>query len=101
MNTGTYFYIEPDDLEQVATRLKSLAGFLDEQLDEYDAKIAALRATHWSGSAADAFGVAQSQWATAARTFVTAVMDAGEELDKHRAAFLRAQSLNTQMFGGK
>lgn len=94
---GSRFTVDVDHLEQVSTKLIGLAGFLSEQLDAYDAKMATLQSSSWSGAAADAFEAAQGEWVTAAREFVTGVQDAGEEIGRRRAGFLRVQAMNIRM----
>ncbi|MEU4600540.1 WXG100 family type VII secretion target [Nocardia sp. NPDC023988] len=95
--SSSRFTVDVDHLEQVSTKLIGLAGFLGEQLDVYDAKMATLRSGSWSGAAADAFEAAQAQWVSAAREFVAGVQDAGEEIGRRRAGFLRVQAMNIRM----
>ncbi|MEV6214881.1 WXG100 family type VII secretion target [Nocardia sp. NPDC051833] len=91
------FSVDIDRLEQVATQLTGLAGYLEDQLDGLDGRVAAVLADSWSGVAAAAFDDAQRQWVAAARGFVADVRTAGNKAQQARDRYVAAADLNRQM----
>lgn len=95
---STKFTIDLEQLDSVIARLSGLVGFVEEQLDELDRRIAELPTT-WSGLSADAHADAHNEWSSGAR-------DLRDGLDIMRAAATRAHeqysnavAANLRIFG--
>lgn len=70
------FTVDLEQLDDVVSRLGSLAGFIGDKLTALDNKVAALHGGNsWVGVAADAHVAAHKQWAEGAREFHTGVLD--------------------------
>ncbi|MET7772987.1 WXG100 family type VII secretion target [Nocardia sp. NPDC005366] len=91
------FTVDVDQLEQVATQLSGLAGFIEDQLDGLDSRVAAILSTNWNGVAAGAFGDAHSRWATQAAQFVASIRTASSTAQQARDRYVAAADLNRQM----
>ncbi|MEV2222444.1 WXG100 family type VII secretion target [Nocardia vinacea] len=91
------FTVDIDQLEQVATQLTGLAGFIEDQLEELDSRVAAILSGSWNGVAAKAFDDAHSQWMTAAKEFVDRIRTASSAAQRARDRYVAAADLNRQM----
>ncbi|MFC8528393.1 WXG100 family type VII secretion target [Nocardia sp. NPDC057227] len=94
---GQRFTVDVDQLEQVATLLTGLAGFIEAHLDEFDRRMSAVLGESWEGIAAGAFDDAQRGWGATARAFVADVRSAGDAVQQARDRYVRAAELNRQM----
>ncbi|WP_181725310.1 WXG100 family type VII secretion target [Nocardia gipuzkoensis] len=91
------FTVDIDQLEQVTTQLTGLAGFIEDQLDGLDSRVAAILSGSWNGVAAEAFGDAHSQWMAAAKELVDSIRTSSSAARQARDRYVTAADLNRQM----
>ena len=96
--TGGYG-VDLDQLDNIVTRLSSLAGFLTEHLDTLDQKSAAVHSGAWTGATATAHETAHREWSSAARELVQGVRDMSAAARKAHTQYLAAHAANNRMFG--
>lgn len=94
------FQVDLEHLDQVVTRLAALAGFITEQLDDIDDKVAALQGTGWESTAAQAYADAHRQWDSGAREFVDGVRGMSDAAKAVHGRYTRAVDLNSRMLRG-
>lgn len=97
---ATEFSVDLEHLDQVVARLSGLVGFLTENLDDIDDKVAALQGTGWEGRAAQAYADAHRQWSTGAREFAEGVRTVADAAKTAHARYSRAIDLNSTMLRG-
>lgn len=95
------FAVDLEELDDVVTRLKALAGFLTETFDEIDREVKALRGGgSWDSAAAQAYSVAHSEWLGEATEFGQGVADAGDAARQAHANYTAAMNVNEKMARG-
>ncbi|WP_228003229.1 WXG100 family type VII secretion target [Nocardia australiensis] len=94
------FSVDLDRLEQLVSRLTALAGFVNENLDGLDEKVATLAGTGWEGVAAQAYNDAHTRWAAGAREFAEGVADMSDAVKAAHGRYTRAIDLNYKMLSG-
>lgn len=97
---ATEFSVDLEHLDHVVARLTGLAGFLAENLDDIDDKVAALQGTGWEGLAAQAYADAHRQWSTGAREFTEGVRTVADAAKTAHTRYSRAIDLNSKMLRG-
>jgi len=95
--TGEYG-VDLDQLDNIVTRLSSLAGFLTEHLDTLDQKSAAVHSGSWTGATATAHETAHREWASAARELIQGIQDMSGAARNAHSQYTTVQSANTHMF---
>ncbi|MBU3060686.1 WXG100 family type VII secretion target [Nocardia sp. NEAU-G5] len=95
--TGEYS-VDLEQLDNIVTRLSSLAGFLTEHLDTLDHKSASVHSGSWTGATATAHETAHREWAAAARELVQGVRDMSTAARNAHTQYTAVQSANTRMF---
>ncbi|NUS92950.1 MAG: WXG100 family type VII secretion target [Nocardia sp.] len=96
----TEFSVDLDHLEQVVSRLSGLAGFITDQLDQVDDRVATLRGTGWESVAARAYSDAHQIWADGAREFVQGVQEMSDAAKTAHGAYAEAADVNSRMMRG-
>lgn len=94
------FTVDLERLDQLVARLSSLAGYLTEQLDLIDDKVAGLDGA-WETVAASAYRDAHRLWAVGAREFGTGLADISDAARAAHDRYTRAIELNRTMFGNR
>lgn len=97
---ATEFSVDLDHLDQVVARLSGLAGYLTDQLDQIDDRVATLRGTGWESVAARAYSDAHRVWADGAREFVEGVQGIRDALQTAHEAYTEAADVNSRMMRG-
>lgn len=87
-----------DQLDDVVTRLSSLAQFVSEHLSTLDQKSAAVHAGSWSGTAASAHETAHREWSSAAAEFVAGIAEMSAAARNAHTQYNAAGSANFRMF---
>ncbi len=98
--TGEYG-VDLDQLDNIVTRLSSLAGFLTEHLNTLDQKSAAVHSGSWTGATATAHETAHREWSSAARELVHGVREMSIAARNAHTQYVAAHTANTRMFGGR
>ncbi|MQY19484.1 WXG100 family type VII secretion target [Nocardia macrotermitis] len=96
--TGEYS-VDLNQLDDLVTRLSSLAQFINEHLDTLDSKSAAVHAGSWSGTAASAHETAHREWSAAAAEFVAGITEMSTAARNAHTRYTGAATANTRMFG--
>ncbi|MEV0110738.1 WXG100 family type VII secretion target [Nocardia sp. NPDC050799] len=94
------FQVDLDHLDHIVGKLRDLAGFLSDNLDDIDDKVATLQGTGWEGLAARAYADAHRQWSTGAREFADGVRTASDAAKAAHDRYTRAIDLNSRMLRG-
>lgn len=94
------FSVDLERLEQLVARLTALAGYLTENLDALDEKVATLAGTGWEGVAAQAYSDAHARWVAGAREFAEGVADMSDGVKAAHSRYSRAIDLNYKMLSG-
>ncbi|MGW0180302.1 WXG100 family type VII secretion target, partial [Nocardia sp. NPDC003345] len=87
------FTVDLERLDQLITRLSNLAGYLTEQLDLIDDKVAGLDGA-WETVAADAYRDAHRLWSTGAREFATGLADISDAARTSHTRYTNAAAVN-------
>ncbi|WP_067678545.1 WXG100 family type VII secretion target [Nocardia miyunensis] len=93
------YSVDLNQLDDIVTRLSSLAQFIREHLDTLDQKSAAVHAGSWSGAAASAHEIAHREWASAATEFVDGITEMSTAARYAHTQYTAAKTANTHMFG--
>lgn len=93
------FTVDLERLDQLVSRLSNLAGYLTEQLDLIDDKVAGLDGA-WEAIAAAAYRDAHQLWAAGAREFVTGITEISDAARAAHDRYTRAIEINRTMLGG-
>lgn len=94
------FSVDLDDLDRIVARLSGLAGFINDHLDDIDAKVTALTGTGWESVAAQAYSEAHRQWVTGAREFAGGVREMSDTARRAHTRYSTAAEVNKQMLQG-
>lgn len=94
------FTVDLERLDQLIIRLSNLAGYLTEQLDLIDDKVATLDGA-WETLAANAYRDAHQLWAVGAREFGAGLADISDAARAAHNRYTRAIELNRTMFGNR
>ncbi|GGL46720.1 WXG100 family type VII secretion target [Nocardia jinanensis] len=90
------FAVDIERLDNLVSRLSNLAGYLTEQLDLIDDKVATLDGA-WETLAANAYRDAHRLWSTGAREFATGLADIS---DAAHTRYTTAAQVNKKMLEG-
>lgn len=90
--------VDLDQLDNIVTRLSSLAGFLTEHLKTLDQKSAAVHSGSWSGATATAHETAHREWASAAQELVQGIKDMSTAARSAHSNYGSTSAVNTRMF---
>lgn len=93
------YSVDLNQLDDIVTRLSSLAQFVEDRLDTLDRKSAAVHAGAWSGAAASAHETAHREWISAATEFVAGIAEMGSAARNAHIQYTAAKTANTLMFG--
>jgi WXG100 family type VII secretion target len=93
------FTVDIQRLDDLVTRLSNLAGYLTEQLDLIDDKVAALDGA-WETLAAAAYRDAHRLWSTGAREFATGLADISDAARTAHTRYTTAAEVNRKMLQG-
>lgn len=93
------FTVDLERLDQLVLRLANLAGYLTEQLDLIDDKVASLDG-NWEALAAAAYRDAHTLWSVGAREFAAGMADISDATRAAHDRYTRAIEVNRQMLGG-
>jgi len=96
--TGEYS-VDLDQLDNIVSRLSSLAEFLTDHLSTLDQKSAAAHSGSWTGAAATAHETAHREWASSAKEFVQGINEMSTAARNAHTQYTAAQSANTRMHG--
>jgi WXG100 family type VII secretion target len=91
--------VDLDQLDNIVTRLSSLAEFLTDHLNTLDQKSAAVHSGSWTGAAATAHETAHREWSSAARELVQGVRDMSTAARNAHTQYTAAHTANNRMFG--
>ncbi|WP_069162201.1 WXG100 family type VII secretion target [Nocardia altamirensis] len=94
------FKVDLDELDNIVSRLKALAGFVTGELDQLDEGVAALPGI-WESIGSQAYTEAHGKWASGAREFAGGVaeMSAAAQAAHHR--YTSALQTNRRMLRGR
>jgi WXG100 family type VII secretion target len=93
------FTVDIQRLDDLVTRLSSLAGYLTEQLDLIDDEVATLDGA-WETLAATAYRDAHRLWSTGAREFATGLADISDAARTAHTRYTTAAEVNRKMLQG-
>ncbi|MFI6309958.1 WXG100 family type VII secretion target [Nocardia fusca] len=93
------FAVDIERLDNLVSRLSSLAGYLTEQLDLIDDKVATLDGA-WETLAANAYRDAHRVWSTGAREFATGLADISDAARTAHTRYTTAAEVNRKMLDG-
>jgi WXG100 family type VII secretion target len=93
------FHIDLEHLDDIVSRLGTLADLLTDRVEQLDNHATGLR-NQWSGSAADAYADAHRQWSAGAKEFRDGIRDMRAAAARAHAHYQAAGSANKRMFGG-
>ena len=96
---NTEFAVDIERLDNLVSRLSSLAGYLTEQLDLIDDKVATLDGA-WETLAANAYRDAHRLWSTGAREFATGLADISDAARTAHTRYTTAAEVNRKMLDG-
>lgn len=96
---STEFTVDIQRLDDLVTRLSNLAGYLTEQLDLIDDKVAGLDGA-WEALAATAYRDAHRLWSTGAREFATGLADISDAARTAHTRYITAAEVNRKMLQG-
>lgn len=90
------FTVDIERLDNLVARLSNLAGYLTEQLDLIDDKVATLDGA-WETLAANAYRDAHQLWSTGAREFATGLADISDAARTAHTRYTTAAQVNKKM----
>lgn len=93
------FAVDIERLDNLVARLANLAGYLTEQLDLIDDRVATLDGA-WETLAADAYRDAHRLWSTGAREFTTGLADISDSARTAHTRYTTAAQVNKKMLEG-
>ena len=93
------FAVDIERLDNLVSRLSSLTGYLTEQLDLIDDKVATLDGA-WETLAANAYRDAHRLWSTGAREFATGLADISDAARTAHTRYTTAAEVNRKMLDG-
>lgn len=93
------FAVDIERLDNLVSRLSSLAGYLTEQLDLIDDKVATFDGA-WETLAANAYRDAHRLWSTGAREFATGLADISDAARTAHTRYTTAAQVNKKMLEG-
>ena len=93
------FTVDVERLDNLVARLSGLAGYLTEQLDLIDDKVATLDGA-WETVAANAYRDAHRLWSTGAREFATGLADISDAARTAHTRYTTAAEVNRKMLDG-
>ncbi|MEV0106456.1 WXG100 family type VII secretion target [Nocardia sp. NPDC050799] len=93
------FAVDIERLDNLVSRLSSLAGYLTEQLDLIDDKVATLDGA-WETVAANAYRDAHRLWSTGAREFAIGLADISDAARTAHTRYTTAAQVNKKMLEG-
>lgn len=96
---STEFAVDIERLDNLIARLSNLAGYLTEQLDLIDDKVATLDGA-WETLAANAYRDAHRLWSTGAREFATGLADISDAARTAHTRYTTAAAVNQKMLQG-
>ncbi|WP_280398674.1 WXG100 family type VII secretion target [Nocardia carnea] len=96
---STEFAVDIERLDNLIARLSNLAGYLTEQLDLIDDKVATLDGA-WETLAANAYRDAHRLWSTGAREFATGLADISDAARTAHTRYTTAAQVNKKMLEG-
>ncbi|MEU4430035.1 WXG100 family type VII secretion target [Nocardia sp. NPDC001965] len=96
---STEFTVDVERLDNLVARLAGLAGYLTEQLDLIDDKVATLDGA-WETVAANAYRDAHRLWSTGAREFATGLADISDAARTAHTRYTTAAEVNRKMLDG-
>lgn len=96
---STEFTVDVQRLDDLVARLSNLSGYLTEQLDLIDDKVATLDGA-WETVAADAYRDAHRLWSTGAREFATGLADISDAARAAHTRYTTAAEVNRKMLQG-
>lgn len=96
---STEFTVDIERLDNLIARLSNLAGYLTEQLDLIDDKVATLDGA-WETLAANAYRDAHRLWSTGAREFATGLADISDAARTAHTRYTTAAQVNKKMLEG-
>lgn len=96
---STEFTVDVERLDNLVARLAGLAGYLTEQLDLIDDKVATLDGA-WETVAANAYRDAHRLWYTGAREFATGLADISDAARTAHTRYTTAAEVNRKMLDG-
>jgi WXG100 family type VII secretion target len=96
---STEFTVDVERLDNLVARLSSLAGYLTEQLDLIDDRVATLDGA-WETVAANAYRDAHRLWSTGAREFATGLADISDAARTAHTRYTTAAEVNRKMLDG-
>jgi WXG100 family type VII secretion target len=95
------FHVDPDRLEQIASRLTGLVGLMSDKFAELDRRVVELHTSSWTGSAAAAHAEAHRQWLSGAAEFRDGVKEMLTAASEAHGRYTAAVTANTKMFHGR
>jgi WXG100 family type VII secretion target len=93
------FAVDIERLDNLVSRLSSLAGYLTEQLDLIDDKVATLDGA-WETLVANAYRDAHRVWSSGAREFATGLADISDAARTAHTRYTTAAEVNRKMLDG-
>ncbi|WP_063127650.1 WXG100 family type VII secretion target [Nocardia fusca] len=96
---STEFTVDVQRLDDLVARLSNLSGYLTEQLDLIDDKVATLDGA-WETVAANAYRDAHRLWSTGAREFATGLADISDAARAAHTRYTTAAEVNRKMLQG-
>ncbi|MGA6205486.1 WXG100 family type VII secretion target [Nocardia testacea] len=93
------FTVDIERLDNIVACLANLAGYLNEQLDLIDDKVAGLDGA-WETLAANAYRDAHRLWSTGAREFATGLTDISDVARTAHTRYTTAAAVNQKMLQG-
>ncbi|MEU4314365.1 WXG100 family type VII secretion target [Nocardia sp. NPDC024068] len=90
------FTVDVERLDAIVSRLSNLAGYLTEQLDLIDDKVAGLDGA-WETLAANAYRDAHLLWSAGAREFATGLADISDAARTAHTRYTTAAEVNRKM----
>ncbi|WP_431941723.1 WXG100 family type VII secretion target [Nocardia grenadensis] len=93
------FTVDVQRLDDLVARLSNLSGYLTEQLDLIDDKVATLDGA-WETVAANAYRDAHRLWSTGAREFATGLADISDAARATHTRYTTAAEVNRKMLQG-
>jgi WXG100 family type VII secretion target len=94
------FSVDLEHLEWIVSRLSGLSGFLTEQLDGLDDKVAKVNGTGWDSVAAEAYTTAHQKWTAEARELADGILVMSAAAKHLHGRYTDAAETNKQMLGG-
>ena len=99
MDDSRDFTFDLDELDQLISRANGFIGFLTDNLDGINNRIASIQ-QNWQGAAADAQEQAYREWATGAATAIEGITQMYNAAVTARNAYSAPGEANLRMSGG-